>query len=254
MTGHAGDGVIGNDNRADGAIVCHVEKSGEAAVAEGGVAENCNGFLCLLMTACLFHAVCHSDGCTHTYACVNSAERRQRTESVAADIGTYREFELSEYVIKTPVRAAGAEYGGTHGNALSVHGTCFLFAVKLVCNLARKKLTLNAGAIFAAALDAPRLDGVLIEGLHILNYIESVNACCELFDEFAGHGVCKTELQHGRCGHCFFYVVICRTACDDADFPVRPFDTVDGKSVRIFGKFLFALFNIEMTGDHVCGH
>ena len=56
---------------------------------------------------------------------------------------------------------------------------------------------------------------------HILDYIEGVNACCELFDEFAGHGVCKTELQHGCCGHCFFYVVICRTACDDADFPVR---------------------------------
>lgn len=109
VTGHAGDGVIGNDNRADGAIVCHVEKSGETAVAEGGVAENCNCFLCLLMTACLFHAVCHSDGCTHAYACVNSAERRQRTESVAADIGTYREFELAEYVIKAPVRAAGAE-------------------------------------------------------------------------------------------------------------------------------------------------
>ena len=99
MPGHAGDRVVGNDDGTDGTVIRHVKEPGEAAVAEGGVAEDSDGLLRLLVPARFLHAVSHADRRAHADAGVDAAERRKCAERIAADIGANRKLQLAEHMI-----------------------------------------------------------------------------------------------------------------------------------------------------------
>ena len=94
VAGHAGDGVIKNDDGGVGLVVGDVDEARDAGVHEGAVADDGHGLPLHLAAAGLVEAVEAGDGGAHADGGVDGAEGGHRAQGVAADIAQHRELQL----------------------------------------------------------------------------------------------------------------------------------------------------------------
>lgn len=218
MSGHAGDAVIKDDNNGIALIVCDVYKTGDTRMNECRVAYNRYALVAAGFVG-LVHAVKRGDRCAHAYAGVHHTERRHRAERVAADIAADIDLELLEGIEQTSVRASGAEHGRTRGNIyIRLEITVFFtendllyHALRILAQECKLLLTDNIYSELAAV--------ILYVGVELFNDIDFFALCGKVAEQLLGQRIEAAELEiRSLVAEGFLGVLICNSACDNADF------------------------------------
>ena len=258
MSGHAGDAVIKDDNNGIALIVCDVYKTGDTRMNECRVAYNRYALVAAGFVG-FVHAVKRGDRCAHAYAGVHHAERRHRAERVAADIAADIDLELLEGIEQTSVRASGAEHGRTRGNIyIRLEITVFFtendllyHALRILAQECKLLLTDNIYSDLAAV--------ILYVGVELFNDIDFFALCGKVAEQLLGQWIEAAELEiRSLVAEGFLGVLICNSACDNADFFVVVFYLVDAEVNRFAlapcGKSLGSLLDYNVLFLCHSGH
>ncbi len=104
---HAGGGIVGDDGEGVAFVVHHIDKTADAGVGEGGIADDGHRFFAKVASARFFQPQCHADGRPHAHHAVHGGKRRQSAQCVAADVGCHGESHFPQNPEQAAVRAAG---------------------------------------------------------------------------------------------------------------------------------------------------
>ena len=118
MAGHAGGGVVQNNDGGVALVVGDVGQAGHAGVHEGGVPQHRHGLALAGLAQGLVKAVDGAHRGPHALAGLNGVEGLVGRQGVAADVPQYRDLVLGQGVEQPPVGTSGAQHRGTGGHRL----------------------------------------------------------------------------------------------------------------------------------------
>ena len=178
MSGHAGDGVVYDNNVGNSLVVCNIHKTCNAGMHECGVADN--GYTLVSLAANLGKAVKCGNGCAHAKRGVHACKRCRRAESVASNIAAYVQTTLFEEVENASVGTSGAKHRRSYGDIVFKRVALILFAKKKLGNKLLRELSADGEYIFTVALDSHSLDVCFNDGIKLFYNDNTLVLCREV--------------------------------------------------------------------------
>ena len=171
---HTSRAVVKNDDCAVGLVVVHIDQRIDAGVHEGGITDDSDPVLDIVVALCLLHAVQGGDAGAHADSGVDNCQRRQGAQCVASDVACCVQFKLFEHGIGCPVGASGTEDGRT-GRNLGSRLNAQIHTQNALSDHVGAVLALDGEELLADAVDAPCADLLLDDRLKFLKDVENID-------------------------------------------------------------------------------
>ena len=256
MAGHAGDGVVQNDDGGIGLVVGRVDEARDTGVHEGGVPDDGHRPPLALAAAHLVEAVQSGDGRAHADGGVHGSQRSHRAQRVAADIPQNGEVVLFQRVEQPAVRASGAHDRGPGRDGLIQPDAGAVFMGQLCRHFVLTQLV-DAGEIRLSGAGQSQIAAIVFdEAVQLLHHHQQVHGSGKLGNLPLRQGPDHAQLQDGVCiAAGLLHVLIASGGGDDAHFAVLSgLHPVDGGGLRPFGDLPQALLHNGMAALGVAGH
>ena len=193
VTSHTRGTVVEDHNGAGRFVISHIYKRVDTGVKEGGVTDNGNPILYVILALCLFHTVESGNAGTHANGGVNYSERSNSAEGVATDVARRVNAKLFKHGEYASVGATGAENGRTRGSILLFEYNV-IFAKNCRFKHVNAIFTLTGKALLALNREAPSSDLLFNNGLKLLKNVNGLDLGNEILNKLLGNGVNETEL------------------------------------------------------------
>ena len=195
MAGHAGNGVIHDDNGGDALVIGDVDQSGDAGMHKGGISDDRHRIFGAVNTPGLVKTVKAGDGSAHANGGIHREERRGSAQGIAADVAADHDAQFMQHIEYPSVRQPGHMTGGRIGTSSSKVSKGFSVPEQDLGHNALGKLPDEREHVLAVAGDAQTFDMGLDDGIQLFRHIDGFIFFSKSSISFTGMAVDKSSFK-----------------------------------------------------------